>query len=132
MNKVHAAHRVACQIAVMPGGHRGDMVPSGGRADVLAADRHREIADLIAYALDRAAFRVVVAHDGDSARSLLAAHRPPVLVVDTVGMDVLARVTTASTDVAIIVVSALDSPESQDGGAQAGRSALPDQAVQPS
>jgi len=80
---------------------------------VLVADRNREIGELIAYALDRAALRVVVAHDKGTALSLFAAHRPPVVVLDTVGMDVLARFKAASTDTAIIVVSALDSHDAR-------------------
>ena len=83
-------------------------MPTEGRVHVLVADRNREIGELIAYALDRAALRVVVAHDKGTALSLFAAHRPPVVVLDTVGMDLLARFKAASTDTAIRSLIASD------------------------
>jgi DNA-binding response OmpR family regulator len=80
---------------------------------VLVADRNEEVVELIAYVLDRAALRVVTAHDDECALSLFAAHRPPVVVIDPVGLSLLGRLRRPSAHTAIIVLSALDSEDAR-------------------
>jgi two-component system, OmpR family, response regulator len=75
---------------------------------VLVADRNKEIVELVAYALDRAGLRVLTAHDDESALAQLEAHRPPVVVVDPVGLGVLGPLGDASAHTCVIVLSALD------------------------
>ena len=61
----------------------------GGRAEVLIADRDRELVELIAYVLHKAGLRYAAAHDTTAAMELFAAVRPSVVVLDTNGLDLL-------------------------------------------
>lgn len=83
------------------------------RPHVLVADRNQEIVELVAYAVDRAGLRVVTAQDEETALALLAAHRPPVVVVDIVSIGVAGGLRAAGPETAIIVLSALDSEEAK-------------------
>ncbi len=95
----------------------------GGRAEVLLADRDRDLVELIAYVLRKAGLRYAAAHDTTSAIEVFAAVRPSVVVLDTNGLDLLQRLRAASYQPAIIVLTAGDSEEARvsalDQGADA-------------
>jgi DNA-binding response OmpR family regulator len=73
---------------------------------VLIADRDRQLVELIAHTLHRAGLRSAAAHDKTSALELFAAMRPSVVVLDTDGLDLLQQFRAASSDAAIIVLTA--------------------------
>src|SRR5689334_1271877 len=87
---------------------RSDLrIPTGGgRAQVLIADRDRELVELIAYVLHRAGLRYAAAHDTTAAMELFAAVRPSVVVLDTNGLDLLQQFKAGSHQPAIIVLTA--------------------------
>lgn len=59
---------------------------------ILVVDDERPIADILAYNLERAGYRVVVAHDGRQALQMFARERPDLIVLDIMlpGLDGLA------------------------------------------
>jgi DNA-binding response OmpR family regulator len=72
-----------------PGSIAPALAVGGARAQVLIADRDRELVELIAYALHKAGLRYAAAHDTTAAMELFAAVRPSVVVLDTNGLDLL-------------------------------------------
>jgi DNA-binding response OmpR family regulator len=83
----------------------------GGRAQVLIADRDRELVELIAHILHRAGLSYAAAHETTAAVELFAAVRPSVVVLDTNGLDLLQQFGAASHQPAIIVVTTGSSEE---------------------
>jgi DNA-binding response OmpR family regulator len=94
---------------------RSDLrIPAGGgRAQVLIADRDRELVELIAYVLHKAGLRYAAAHDTTAAMELFAAVRPSVVVLDTNGLDLLQQFRAGSHQPAIIVLTAGGSEEAR-------------------
>lgn len=78
---------------------------------VLVVDRHRDIVELLGYALRRAGIGLSAVDDAVAAFEAMAAHRPPVVVLDPCGLDVLEQLRAASDDAAIIVLTAGDSDD---------------------
>ena len=76
------------------------------RAQVLIADRDRELVELIAHTLQRAGLRSAAAHDERSAVDLFVSLRPSVVVLDSNGLDLLAQFRASSREAAIIVLTA--------------------------
>src|ERR1051326_1402274 len=94
---------------------RSDLrIPAGGgRAQVLIADRDRELVELIAYVLHRAGLRYAAAHDTTAALELFVAVRPSVVVLDTNGLDLLPQFRVGSHRPAIIVLTTCDSEDAR-------------------
>jgi two-component system, OmpR family, KDP operon response regulator KdpE len=78
----------------------------GRGAQVLLADRDRDVVELIAHTLRRAGLLTLAAHDEASALELFAAQCPSVVVLDTNGIDLIQQLRTRSRYAAIIVVTA--------------------------
>jgi DNA-binding response OmpR family regulator len=74
------------------------------RAQVLIADRDRDLVELIAHTLQRAGLRSAAAHDEKSAVELFVSLRPTVVVLDNNGLDVLKQFSAFSRHAAIIVL----------------------------
>ena len=102
--------------AVLVAGHEGSAVDdaaqyeqpllvSEGRVQVLVVDRDRELVELIAYTLHRAGLRYAKAHDTTSAVELFASVRPSVVILDTIGLDLLQHFTDGSHHPAIIILT---------------------------
>ena len=108
----------------VPNAPRGEQLSASpdGRPQVLVADRQQEIVELVAHVLDRAGLRFVAAHDAGSALALFAAHRPPVVVLDTVGLGlgVLERLSSTSPHTAVIVLSARDAEDARAAAFELG------------
>src|ERR1051326_3256497 len=94
---------------------RSDLrIPAGGgRAQVLIADRDRELVELIAHVLHRAGLRYAAAHDTTAALELFAAVRPSVVILDTNGFDLLKRFSAGRHKPAIIVLTTGGSEEAR-------------------
>ena len=97
-------------------------LPGGGaRAQVLIADRDRELVELIGYILQRAGLRYAAAHHTTTAVELFAAVRPSVVVLDPDGLDLLGHFRASDHHSAIIVLTTGGSEEARvsalDGGA---------------
>jgi CheY-like chemotaxis protein len=78
---------------------------------VLVVERYRDVVELLAYAFRRAGIGVLAVHDAASALDTCAAKRPPVVVVDPFGLDVLQQLRASNDDAAIIVLTAGDSDD---------------------
>jgi DNA-binding response OmpR family regulator len=76
------------------------------RAQVLIADRDRDLVELIAHTLQRAGLRSAAAHDEKSAVELFVSLRSSVVVLDNNGLDVLKQFSAFSHNAAISVVPA--------------------------
>jgi DNA-binding response OmpR family regulator len=81
-------------------------VTADRRAQVLIADRDRDLVELIAHTLQRAGMRSAAAHDERSAVELFVSLRPSVVVLDSNGLDLLERFRSGSEDAAIIILTA--------------------------
>jgi DNA-binding response OmpR family regulator len=75
------------------------------RAQVLIADRDRELVELIAHTLQRAGLRSAAAHDETSAVELFVSLRPSVVVLDSNGLDLLERFRNGDAETAIIILT---------------------------
>jgi two-component system, OmpR family, phosphate regulon response regulator PhoB len=84
-----------------------------GRAQVLIADRDRELVELIAHVLHRAGLRYAAAHDTTAALELFAAVRPSVVILDTNGLDLLQQFSAGRHKPAIIVLTTGGSEEAR-------------------
>jgi DNA-binding response OmpR family regulator len=78
---------------------------------VLIVERYRDVVELLAYAFRRAGIGFLAVHDAAAALEACAAHRPPVVVVDPFGLDVLQPLRASDDDAAIIVLTAADADE---------------------
>jgi DNA-binding response OmpR family regulator len=91
------------------------------RAQVLIADRDRELVELIAHTLRRAGLRSIAAHDERSALELFGSLRPSVVVLDSNGLDLLEQFRDGSRGAAIIILTANRSEDARiralEGGA---------------
>jgi DNA-binding response OmpR family regulator len=85
----------------------------GGGAQLLVADRDRELVELIAYVLRRAGLRYAAAHDATAAVELFAAVRPSVVVLDTNGLDLLQQFRAGSHQPGIIVLTTCGSEDAR-------------------
>jgi CheY-like chemotaxis protein len=132
ITKVHDSPSMRCHTPIMtPQWSPRNVVPEAAsvehvytrpdaRPDVLVADRNQKVVELVAYALERAGLRVAGAHDATTALAVLAARRPPVIVLDTIGLGMLELLRPASQHTAIIVLSALDSEDARAAAFQLG------------
>jgi DNA-binding response OmpR family regulator len=96
------------------------MLGGDSRAQVLVADPDRDLVELIAFILRRAGLRYATAHDTTSALELFASLRPPVVVVDTHGLDVLGHFRAGGHDTAIIVLASADTEEARVSALEQG------------
>ena len=90
------------------------------RAQVLIADRDRDLVELIAHTLQRAGVRSATAHDEKSAVELFFSLRPSVVLLDSNGLNLLGRFRNGSQDAAIIILTANAREDARIGAFEAG------------
>src|ERR1700682_4322866 len=81
------------------------------RPQVLVVDRYPDVVELLAYALRRAGIGFMAAHDAASALEAFTTLRPPVVVLDPQGLDVLEQLRACGDDTAILVLTTGDAGE---------------------
>jgi DNA-binding response OmpR family regulator len=88
-------------------------VAKGRSAQILIADRDRELAELVAHTLQRAGLRCRAADDERTALELFALERPSVVLLDTNGLDLLDQFSSGSGNAAIIILTAKTSEDAR-------------------
>jgi DNA-binding response OmpR family regulator len=101
---------VGAGMSAAVGGERRRTVGEA-RPQVLVVDRYPDVVELLAYALRRAGIGFMAAHDAASALEAFATLRPPVVVLDPQGLDVLEQLRAFGDDTAIIVLTTGDAGE---------------------
>jgi DNA-binding response OmpR family regulator len=96
------------------------IVAGDGRIQVLIADRDRELVELIAYVLRRAALRYATAHDKTSALELFASLRPSVVVLDNEGLELLQYFSAGHHKPAIIVLTTANTEDARVNALEQG------------
>jgi two-component system, OmpR family, response regulator VicR len=91
---------------------------------ILLVDDDRELIDLLAFALKRAGFEPIAAHDASSALRLFEQRQPDLVVLDinlgaSSGLDVLKELR-RRTQLPVIMLTALDSEEDKVRGLEGG------------
>jgi two-component system, OmpR family, KDP operon response regulator KdpE len=89
-------------------------------AQILIADRDRELVTLIGHTLQRAGLRFTTAHDETSALEVFTSQRPSVILTDTNGLDLLAQFRAAGRETAIIILTAPQGEEARVSALESG------------
>lgn len=109
------------------GGVRGTLNPMATPKHIILVEDEADLAELVAFNLERAGYQVQVARDGQSALTLLNAHPPDLLILDLMiplvpGLEVARQVRTdpRTSAVPILMLTARVEETDQVSGLRAG------------